>query len=350
MAEPYYSRHMLGSVGSEDAASEMGLQVVIPIAGLGTRLRPHTYVRPKPLLSVAGKQILTHIVDQLHGLPVDDVTFIHGHLGEQVREWAAEHCPFPARFVEQTELRGQAHAIRLVRDVIDRPTVIIFGDTIFKADLASLGMGGEDGRLFVQEVEDPRRFGIAVLEGDYVKRLVEKPKEPVGNLAVVGIYYVRDPAHLMRAIDRVIERDQQIGGEFYLADALQQMIEDGVRFRVSPVEVWADCGTVPALLDTNRFLLANGHSRDPERAQRSAIVQPVYVDPTAELIDSVIGPNVSIGPNVRIVRSIVEDSIVNEGAQIERSVLAGSLIGRRAEVRDLHGRVNVADDSDVEAH
>lgn len=328
----------------------MGLQIVIPVAGLGSRLRPHTYVRPKPLLSVAGKPILTHIVDQLAGLPVDEVIFIHGHLGEQFREWAAVSCPFPARFVEQTELRGQAHALSLVRDMLDRPTVIIFGDTIFKADLTSLGGENEDGRLFVQEVEDPRRFGIAVLDGDRVKRLVEKPKEPVGNLAVVGIYYLRDPAHLMRAIDHVIQRDQQIGGEFYLADALQQMIEDGARFRVAPVEVWADCGTVPALLDTNRFLLANGHARDPERVQRSAIIPPVYADPTAEIVDSVVGPNVSIGPNVRIVRSIVEDSIVNEGAELERSVLAGSLVGRRAEVRDLRGRVNVADDSDVEAH
>lgn len=327
----------------------MGLQVVIPIAGLGTRLRPHTYVRPKPLLAVAGKPILTHIVDELKGVPVDEVILIHGHLGEQVHAWAKSDCPFPTRFVEQAELRGQAHALSLVSDLLDRPTLIIFGDTIFKADLHELGADGEDGRLFVQEVQDPRRFGIAQVEDGYVKRLVEKPKEHVGSLAVVGIYYVRDSRHLMRSIDRVIERDQQIGGEFYLADALQQMIDGGARFRTSPVSVWADCGTVPALLDTNRYLLANGHDRHPGEIPRAAIVPPVYVHPDVEIVDSVVGPNVSVGPGARIERSIVEDSIVNEGAQIERSVLSGSVIGRRAEVRHVQGRVNVADDSDVEA-
>src|SRR5204863_1007713 len=162
---------------------------------------------------VAGKPILGHIVDQLASLPVDEVIFITGHLGEQIERWAAEHCPYPSRFVEQSELRGQAHAISLVGDTLDRPTLIVFADTIFEADLSQLGKGDEDGVLFVQEVDDPRRFGIAAVGADgYVERLVEKPKEPVGNLAVVGIYYLRDPRALMRAIDQVIARDQQIGG------------------------------------------------------------------------------------------------------------------------------------------
>src|SRR5438132_318138 len=188
----------------------MGLQVVIPIAGLGTRLRPHTYVRPKPLLSVAGKPIIGHIIDQLRDVPIDEVIFITGHLGEQIEQWAAEHCSYPTRFVEQRELRGQAHAISLVGDALTKPTLIIFGDTIFEADLSGLAGGDFDGMLFVQEVEDPRRFGIAVVGSDgYVERLVEKPKEKVGNLAVVGIYYLRDPRALMRGIERVIARDQQ---------------------------------------------------------------------------------------------------------------------------------------------
>lgn len=325
-----------------------GLHVVIPIAGLGTRLRPHTHVRPKPLLPVAGKPILDHIMDQLAGLPIDEVTFITGHLGEQIEQWARTSCPYPARFVEQTELRGQAHAIALVREFVDRPTLIIFGDTIFKADLASLGSANEDGRLYVQEVDDPRRFGIAVVRDGYVERLVEKPKEPVGNLAVVGIYYVRDPAALFGAIDRVIERNQQIGGEYYLADALQAMIDDGARFVVAPTEVWADCGTVDAILSTNRFLLANGHERAPLHVTQSMIVPPVNIDPSATIVDSVVGPNVSIGANVTVRRSIVDDSIVADGAQIEGATLSGSLVGVRARVTDLRGRVNLSDDSQVQ--
>jgi glucose-1-phosphate thymidylyltransferase len=325
-----------------------GLQVVVPLAGLGTRLRPHTHVRPKPLLNVAGKPILGHIVDQLEGVAVDDVIFITGHLGEQIERWAAEHCPYPSRFVEQRELRGQAHAISLVGDLLQRPTLIIFGDTIFQADLTQLGRGPEDGVLFVKEVEDPRRFGIAVVGSDgYVQRLVEKPKEHVGNLAVVGIYYVRDPRALMSAIDQVIARDQQIGGEFYLADALQAMIESGARFRVGPTPVWADCGTVDALLSTNRFLLANGHGRAPATNGEAAILPPVYVDPSAVIQRSVIGPNVSIAAGVTIADSIIADSIVNEDARIEGATLTGSLVGSRATVLGHRARVNVGDDSQV---
>lgn len=325
-----------------------GLQVVVPLAGLGTRLRPHTYVRPKPLLSVAGKPILGHIVDQLDGVPVDEVIFITGHLGDQIVRWAAESCPYPARFVEQRELRGQAHAISLVGDMLDRPTLVIFADTIFQADLTQLDSGNDDGVLFVQEVDDPRRFGIAVVREGYVERLVEKPKEHVGNLAVVGIYYVRDPRALMRGIEQVIARDQQIGGEFYLADALQAMIEAGARFRVSNTQVWADCGTVDALLDTNRFLLTNGHGQDAAAAFPDAtIVAPVWIDPSATIQRSVVGPHVSIAAGASITDSILEDSIVNEGARIEAAALRHSLVGSRATVVGRRARVNVADDSQV---
>ena len=325
-----------------------GLQVVVPLAGLGTRLRPHTHVRPKPLLSVAGKPILGYIVDQLAGVDVEEVIFITGHLGDQIEQWAAEHCPYPSRFVEQRELRGQAHAISLVGDLLDRPTLIIFADTIFEADLTRLGEGDYDGQLFVQEVEDPRRFGIAVIaQQGHIARLVEKPKEPVGNLAVVGIYYVRDPRALMRAIDQIIARDQQIGGEFYLADALQAMIDAGARFGVTIAPVWADCGTVEALLSTNRFLLANGHDRTPKAGPGCAIIPPVNVDPSAVIERSVVGPNVSIAAGVTIVDSLVADSIVNDGARIENASLINSLVGSRAVVLGHRARVNVGDDSEV---
>jgi glucose-1-phosphate thymidylyltransferase len=325
-----------------------GLQVVIPLAGLGTRLRPHTYVRPKPLIQVAGKPILGHIVEQLAGVEIEEVIFITGHLGQQIERWASEHCPYPARFVEQTELRGQAHALSLVGDMLRNPTLIIFADTIFEADLSQLGRGDEDGMLFVQQVDDPRRFGIAVVGQDgYVQRLVEKPKEPVGDLAVVGIYYVRDPRWLMRGIDQVIARDQQIGGEFYLADALQAMIDDGARFKVGPTPVWADCGTVDALLSTNRFLLNNGHARPHSAAAGTAIVPPVHVDPSAVIERSVIGPNVSIGPGVTVTDSVLADSIVGREARIEGATLSSSLIGERAVVVGHRARVNVGDDSQV---
>ncbi|HEY3079705.1 MAG TPA: sugar phosphate nucleotidyltransferase [Chloroflexota bacterium] len=325
------------------------MQVVILLAGLGTRLRPHTLTRPKPMLEVAGRPIVEHIVDELKGLPVDEIVFIYGHLKEQFEGWAAERCPFPYRFVEQRELRGQAHALSLVRDHVDRPLLIIFGDTIFEADLAGLPGLDADGMLFVREVEDPRRFGVAVLDqSGLVRRLVEKPKEPVSNLAVVGIYFVRDSAALFRAIDEVIAGGKHLGGEFYLADALQAMIEHGARFRTGETPVWADCGTIEAVLDTNAFLLQHGHARPPPSLGPGVtLVPPVHVDPSATLEGSTVGPNVAIGPGAHVIGSTLRDSIVYRDARIENSQLHRSLIGARAHVRGVRGRANLSEYSEV---
>jgi glucose-1-phosphate thymidylyltransferase len=325
------------------------MQVVILLAGLGTRLRPHTLTRPKPMLEVAGRPIVEHIVDELKGLPVDEIVFIYGHLKEQFEGWAAERCPFPYRFVEQRELRGQAHAISLARDHVDRPVLIIFGDTIVQADLARLPSLDADGMLFVREVEDPRRFGVAVLdEHGFVRRLIEKPTEPVSNLAVVGIYYLRDSAALFRAIDEVMAADRHLGGEFYLADALQAMIEHGARFRTGETPVWADCGTIEALLDTNTLLLQRGRAQAPPSfGAGTTIVPPVHLDPSATLEGSTVGPNVAIGPGARVIGSTLRDSIVYRDARIEDSQLNRSLIGARAVVRGLRGRANLSEYSEA---
>jgi glucose-1-phosphate thymidylyltransferase len=328
---------------------KQGLQVVILLAGLGTRLRPHTLTRPKPMLSVAGKPIVGHIVDELRGLPVDEIIFIYGHLKEQFEGWAAEHCPFPYRFVEQRELRGQAHAIALARAHVDRPVLIIFGDTIFEADLEQLAGLDADGMLFVREVEDPRRFGVAVLDDHgVVQRLVEKPVEPVSNLAVVGIYYVRDSAALFRAIDEIIAKGKQLGGEYYLADALQAMIEHGARFRTGETLLWADCGTVDALLDTNATLLGRGHAVDQPAATGATIVAPVRIDPTATIgPGSTVGPNVTVGAGAEIVGSVVRDALIGDGARVEASELRRSIVGTKATVSGVRGRVNLSDYSEA---
>src|SRR5262249_34751765 len=297
----------------------------------------------------AGRPIVEHIVAELEGLPVDEIVFIYGHLKEQFEGWAGEHCPFPHRFVEQRELRGQAHALSLVREHVDRPILIIFGDTIFEADLAALPSLDADGMLFVREVADPRRFGVAVLDDHgFVTRLVEKPKEPVSNLAVVGIYYLRDSAALFSAIDEVIAGGKQLGGEFYLADALQTMIEHGARFRTGEAAVWADCGTIEAVLDTNAFLLQHGHARPaPSLGPDATIVPPVLIDPSATVESSTVGPNVTLGPGARVVGSTLRDSIVYREARIEQSQLHRSLVGARANVRNVRGRANLSEYSEA---
>lgn len=324
------------------------MQVILPLAGLGTRLRPHTYSKPKPLVPVAGKAVLGHVLDGLAGLPVDEVIFIVGHLGDQIERYVKERYAFKARYLVQKELRGQAHALDLASPYIDQPVLIVFVDTIVEADLTRLADAQGDGVLYVKEVEDPRRFGVAVLENGYVARLVEKPKQPVSNLAVIGVYYLKNWELLKKSLRDVLDRDIQTGGEYYLADALQLMIEAGAKFQAWSVEAWEDCGTVEALLHANRYLLDHGHEQYPAATAHSVIVPPVHVAPTARIEHSVVGPHVSVAAGAMIVDSVVNDSIVGEEASISGMALTGSLVGSNAVVRAAHRRLNVGDSSVVE--
>lgn len=324
------------------------MKVILPLAGLGTRLRPHTYTKPKPLVSVAGKTVLGHVLDSLEGLPIDEVIFITGYLGEQIEQYVRAHYSFNARFIEQTELRGQAHAIHLASDYIDQPVLIIFVDTIVKADLRRLLDVASDGVLFVKEVEDPRRFGVAVLQDGVVTRLVEKPTTPVSNLAVVGVYYLRNWQLLRAALHDVIAQNIQTGGEYYLADALQLMIDRNARLEAWPVEVWEDCGTVEALIQTNRYLLRTGHERAPVVTDQSVIIPPVNVHPTARIQNSVVGPYVSVAEGATIADALVRDSIIGDRAVIAGAILAESVVGSNARVKGSFRRLNVGDSSEIE--
>ncbi len=324
------------------------MKVVIPVAGLGTRLRPHTYSKPKPLVHVAGKPVLGHILDQLKPLDIDEIIFITGYLGNQIEKYVREKYDFPVRFVEQTELKGQAHAIHLASEWIDQPVLIIFVDTIIKADLVALQRTTDDGVLFVHEVPDPRRFGVAVLENGYISRLVEKPKTPVSNLAVVGVYYLRNWKLLNQALRDVIERDVQTAGEYYLADALQIMIDGGARLRAEPISVWEDCGTLDALLQTNRYLLGNGFNQEDTPVTNSIVIPPCYVARSARVENSIVGPNASIAENAVVTNSVVRDSIVSDGAEIVETMLSASLVGSNAAIKGRFTRLNVGDQSQID--
>lgn len=329
------------------------MKVIIPLAGFGKRMRPHTWSKPKPLLNVAGKPVLGHILDKLADLDVDveELIFIVGWLGDQIEEYyAASGYPYPAHCVEQKELLGQAHAIWLAREHLEGPVLIIFVDTIFDADLSGLSTSGLDGVLYVKEVEDPRRFGVTVLGDDgLVMRLVEKPDSFENRLAVVGAYYVHDADWLLRAIEELMERDIQTKGEFYLADAYTLMIEQGARFGVRAVSVWEDCGTPQDVLKTNRFLLEHGRDNGKELAATgSVIIPPVYIAPTAQVEHSIIGPYVTIAEDSVVRQSIVRDSIIDEGAYIDNTMLDLSLIGKDAIVRGRYRILNVGDSSRVD--
>lgn len=330
------------------------MKIVIPMAGFGTRLRPHTWSKPKPMVSAAGKPVLGHVLDMFSGLSnVDELVAIVGYLGEQIEGYITKTYPqWDARFVNQDEMLGQSHAVWLAREGLEGPMVLVFVDTIIDVDLSLLEDDPAEAIAWVKEVEDPRRFGVVDLDEDgFVQKIIEKPSDPSNNLALVGFYYFKEAANLVEAIEEQMERDTQLGGEYYLADAVNIMLNEGLKMRVEEVEVWKDCGKPGPLLETNRYLLENGRDNSQDALQRegAVIIPPVYIAPTAAVSESVIGPYVSIGPECVIQHSIIVDSIVEERTRIESSHLKQSIIGRQATVVGSHQQLNIGDSATINA-
>lgn len=327
------------------------MKVIIPLAGFGTRLRPHTYTKPKPLINVAGKAVLGHILDKFAGLDVEEFIIVHGHLGEQIQHYLATQYPqYRARFVEQKELIGQADAILRCRPFVDGPVLIVFVDTLFEADLSGLAREKADAVIYVKEVQDPRRFGVAVVGAEgWITRFVEKPESMDNRLAVIGMYYLKDSDALMCACQELMERDIQTKGEYFLADAFNLMVEQGQKFRTETVEVWEDCGKPETVLHTNRYLLEHGHDNSAQHRDNGyLVVPPVHIAATAVIQNSVIGPYATISDGCHIVGSIIRDSIVDEDALIEDTTLDQSLIGKGALVKSSYRKLNVGDSSSVD--
>ena len=294
------------------------LKIVIPMAGWGTRMRPHTWSKPKPLVSVAGKTSFEHLMDLFDTLPDPKRTefiFIVGpYLGEtQIPAFVKEHYPdISAHFVVQGEMKGQSHALYLARQHLTGPMVMIFSDTLIETDFSFLDREKSNGVAWVKAVPDPRRFGVAeVNEEGWIKRLIEKPQSKENNLAVVGCYYFKSSEDLMAAIEEQIQRNVQLKNEFFLVDAINIMLERGALMRVEHVDVWLDTGTIDATLETNAFLLKR-MDRQPEERPAVKIIPPVFIHPTAEVSEAVIGPNVSIGPDCKISQAVIQDSIIEE--------------------------------------
>ena len=330
------------------------MKIIIPMAGYGTRLRPHTWSKPKPLVSVAGKTVLGHVLDMFIDVPdIDEIIFIVGYLGEQAETFMADNYPdTPTQFVVQEEMLGQSHALWLAREHLQGPICMVFVDTLIEADLSGLAQEKADAVAWVKQVEDPRRFGVAEVDDKgYVQRLIEKPDDMSNNLAVVGFYYFKEAEQLVRAIEDQMENGSQLGGEFYLADAINIMLDQSMKMRVETVDVWKDCGKPDDLLETNRYLLDNQRDNTSEAAQREGaiIIPPVFIHPTADISESVIGPHASIGPECVIQRSIVSNSILEAGVFVQESILVESIIGREARVVGRSLRLNIGDHSVVES-
>lgn len=326
------------------------MQAILPLAGKGTRLRPHTHTRPKPLLRVANRPVLDYVLRQLEEVGVDEIIGITGHLAPEIEAWlAAEHPDVRFRPVPQERQLGTADAIRLAEPHVEGPVLIVFVDTLFDADLGLIQSRPDvDGIIWAKEVEDYQRFGVIVTDEDSCMRhIVEKPSEPISRLANIGLYYVRDWRLMFEGISHVMTQPPKFG-EYFLTDAFQYMIDHGARLLTAEVDHWWDCGKQETLLETNREVLLAGGQRAPAVRDGVKVVGPVCVEPDVVLESTEIGPDVSIAAGSTIRGGRLRNCIIGAGSTLTDCDLRDSLIGDHVSVRGVTGTVSLGDHTVVD--
>ncbi len=334
--------------------SSSTLKIVILMAGFGTRLRPHTWSRPKQLLRMADKLVIDQVLGTFSNLPDpanSEFIFVVGYLGNKIREYMAHtHPELKLRYVEQPEMRGQSHAISLAKDYLDGPLLVLYGDTLIETDFSFLTAETAGGVAWVKAVPDPRRFGVASLGDDgWVTHLVEKPQDMDNNLVLVGCYYFQNSNELLTAIQEQMQRNITLKDEFFLADAVNIMLEHGLKMRVEPVEIWLDAGIPDDVLNTNRYLLEHGHDNTLEAYahKSSVILPPVFIHPSATVENSVIGPYTAIGANCKVHSCIIRDSIIDDDSVVTDVVMEHSLIGQAVRIQQKAVVLNIGDQTEL---
>lgn len=331
------------------------MKAIIPVAGAGTKLRPLTYTQPKALIPLAGKTILSVIIDQLLAVGVTEFVFVIGYLGEKIQRYISKTYPnLSYTFITQSDRRGTGHAIWLTKESTqnDEEILIVLGDTICDYNLKEV-LQSETSMIGVRKVDDPRSFGVAELnENDQVVRMVEKPLIPKSNMAMVGVYYIKDAILMYQILDQQLENHAQEEGEYHLTNALQLMIEQGSYMKAFRVNNWFDCGKKETLLATNAILLKQMSSGDFSQHNtqytNSVIIPPVSIAEGCHIVDSIIGPNVSIGEQTKVQSAIIKDSIIGSYAELDEVVLHSSIIGSDAFVRGLSQSLNIGDNTEID--
>jgi glucose-1-phosphate thymidylyltransferase len=328
------------------------MKAIIPVAGAGTKLRPHTYTQPKALIPLAGKTILSIIVDQLSEAGINEFIFIVGYLGEKIKDYVHEKYPdLQVHFVQQSDRHGIGHAIQLTKDIVGEDELfIVLGDTICEYDVKAV-LEMPHSVLGVKKVDDPRDFGVAEIgEDGFITKVVEKPQIPKSNMALVGIYRIKETGFLFSCIENNIRNQVMSYGEFSITDAIECMIQHGAKFKSFKVQNWFDCGKKETLLESNATLMKKfgGVISEERNFENTIIVQPVSIAPGCDIKNSIIGPNVTVGEKTTISYSIVKDSIIGSFADLYDIVLTHSLIGSDTEVKGESRSLNIGDNTEID--
>ena len=333
------------------------IKVVIPAAGAGKRLFPHTFTKPKPMVYIAGKPIIGHILDRMKDVKPEQIIIIVGYKKEQIISYVDTNYSkeFNILYIDQDEQLGLGHSIYMAKDAIDDSDIMIaLGDMIFKAGYIEfynhhIKNGNISCSIGVREVEDPKKYGIVELEGNYIKSLEEKPSAPRSNLGIAGVYFIKESRILISIIEEMIRRDKRTRGEYQLTDALQEMVSRGYHLKTFPVSSWYDCGHPESLLETNRVLLDEKEDIDHvHQIKDSLIIQPVAIGDNVTIINSVVGPHASIASDSYIESSIISDSVIGSRSRISKVNLQRSIVGDDASVNGKHNSLNIGDSSSIE--
>ena len=327
------------------------MKAIIPVAGIGTRLRPHTHTQPKALIPIAGKPILAHIIDSLIMAGINEFVFVIGYMGDKIENYISSHYPsIKTDYVIQTTGRGTGYAIYLAKDHFKNAgeILIVLGDSIVDVDLQPV-LKSDMSMLGVKKVEDPRLFGVAELDNDgFIKRLVEKPTIPKSNLALVGLYKIKESDKLIEALEYNINNKITNQNEYQLTDALMRMVQQGTKFRTFDVDNWFDCGKKEILLETNSTLLKRlSYDTSKYKFENTIIIPPVFIGENCRITNSIIGPDVSVGENAILNYAVIKDSIIGPYAQIEYAILESSIIGNDALLKGMKQSLNIGDSTEI---
>ena len=327
------------------------MKAIIPVAGAGTKLRPHSYTQPKALIPLAGKTVLSIIVDQLRGAGISEFVFIVGYLGDKIRDYVQEHYPgIHAQYVQQIDRQGIGHAIQLTRAAVNHDEVIVvLGDTICEYDVQAV-VSSPDSMLGVKKVDDPREFGVAEIDEGIITHVIEKPHIPKSNMALVGIYKIKESEQLFECLENNYQKGLRTHGEYSLTDALDCMLKQGIKFKPFKVENWFDCGRKETLLESNATLLKKfqGTEKQEYQFENTVIIPPVSISEGCDIKNSIIGPNVSIGENSKLNYSIIRNSIIGSFSNLFDIVLEASIIGSDTGLKGETRTLNIGDNTTID--